>query len=83
MAEKSGNKEKTDTTAAIQGPTTASARSNGRDVEYCEDDYVFAFGEAVIAADERPETHIISISVSNWSCARCVSERHSTAIVFD
>ena len=51
--------------------------------EYCEDDYVFAFGEAVIAADERPETHIISISVSNWSCARCVSERHSTAIVFD
>ena len=49
-----------------------------------KNDFIFAVGEAVIAAAQRPETHIcIAISMSNWLCARRVSKRHSTAIVFD
>ena len=50
IAEK-GNKEKVETPAAVKGATVETW-------EYTEDDYVFAFGEAVIAAVQRPETHI-------------------------
>ena len=50
VAEKGGNKGKTDTTAALQGAMIETW-------EYTEDDYVFAFGEAVIAVLQRQETH--------------------------
>ena len=37
--------------------------------EYTEDDFVFAFGEAVIAAVQRPETHIgINSGASRSAC---------------
>ena len=50
IAEK-GNREKAKTPAAVQGAMVETW-------EYTEEDYVFAFGEAVIAAVQRPETHI-------------------------
>ena len=46
-----GNEEKVDRSAAVQGAIAGTW-------EYTEEDYVFAFGEAVIAAVQRPETHI-------------------------
>ena len=49
MAEKGGNKEKTRTTAAVQGATAVVQGAMVETWEYTEDDYVFAFGEAVIA----------------------------------
>ena len=61
-AEKGGNKEKIDTTAAVQGAMVETW-------EYTEDDYVFAFGEAVIAAVQRPETQIcIDSGASRSAC---------------
>ena len=57
MAEKGGNKERTDTTAAVQGATAAVQGAMIETWEYIEDHYVSAFGEAVIAAVQRPETH--------------------------
>ena len=37
--------------------------------EYAEEDYVFAIGEAVIAAVQRPETHIcIDCGASRSAC---------------
>ena len=53
MAEKGGNNEKTETTAAVQAVQGAMVET----WEYTEDDGVFAFGEGVIAAVQRPETH--------------------------
>ena len=50
IAEK-GNKEKVETSAAVQGAIVETW-------EYGEEHYVFAFGEAVIAAEQRSETHI-------------------------
>ena len=50
IAEK-GNKVKVETSAAVQGAMVETW-------EYAEDDYVFSFGEAVIAAVQRAETHI-------------------------
>ena len=62
MAEKGGNKEKTETTAAVQGVMFETW-------EYVEDDNVFSFGEAVIDAVQRPETHIcIDNGVSRSVC---------------
>ena len=43
MAEKGGNKEKTDTTAAVQGATAAVQGAMVETWEYIEDDQVFAF----------------------------------------
>ena len=51
-------KRRSDTTAAVQGATAAAQRAMIETWEYTEDDYVFAFGEAVISAVQRPETHI-------------------------
>ena len=51
IAEK-GNKEKAETSAAVQGAMVETW-------EYAEDDYVFASGESVIGAVQRPETHIV------------------------
>ena len=45
------HKEKVETSAAVQGAMVETW-------EYDEDDCVFAVGEAVIAAFQRPETHI-------------------------
>ena len=45
------HKEKVETSAALQGAMVQTW-------EYDEDDCVFTFGEAVIAAFQRPETHI-------------------------
>ena len=42
MTEKGGNKEKTDTTAAVQGATAAVQGAMAETWEYIEDDYVFA-----------------------------------------
>ena len=89
-AEKEGNSEKNETTAAVQGATTAVRGAMVETWEYTEDDSVFAFGEAVIAPVRRPETHIcVDSGASRSACpfayalSRCVSERHSTAVVFD
>ena len=61
IAEK-GNKEKVETSAAVQGAMVETW-------EYNEEDYVFAFGEAVIAAVHRPETHIcIDSGASRSAC---------------
>ena len=46
-----GNKENVETSAAVQGAMVETW-------EYGEEDYVFAFGEAAIAAVQRPETPI-------------------------
>ena len=46
-----GNKEKVETTAAVQGVMVEAW-------EYIDKNYVFAIGEAAIAAVQRPETHI-------------------------
>ena len=63
------NKEKTDTTAAVEGSTAAVEGAMVETWEYIEDDYVFAFGEAVIAAVQRPETHIcIDSGASRSAC---------------
>ena len=68
MAEKGGNREKTETTAAVQGATMAQ-RAMVETWKYTEDDYVFAFGEDVIAAVQRPETHIcIDSGASRSAC---------------
>ena len=67
--EKGGKKEKTETTAAVQGATTAVQGAMVETWEYTEDDYVFAFGEAVIAAVQRPETHTcIDSGASRSAC---------------
>ena len=50
IAEK-GNTEKVGTSAAVQGAMVETW-------EYGEEDYVSAFGEVVIAAGQRLETHI-------------------------
>ena len=42
MAEKGGNKEKTDRTAAVQGATAAVQGAMVETWEYTEDEYVFA-----------------------------------------
>ena len=69
MAEKGGNTEKTDTTAAVQGATAAVQRAMIETWECTEDDCVFAFGQAVIAAVQRPETHIcIDSGASRSAC---------------
>ena len=61
IAEK-GNKEKVETPAAVQGAMVETW-------EYAEEDYVFAFGEAVIAAVQRPQTHIcIDSGASRSAC---------------
>ena len=58
MAEKGGNKEDAKTTAAVQGATAAVQQGAMVETwEYTEDDFVFAFGEAVIAACQRPRLH--------------------------
>ena len=44
MAEKGGNKETTETTAAVQGATSAVQGAMVETWEYTEDDHVFAFG---------------------------------------
>ena len=65
-----GNKEKVETSVAVQGAMVQTW-------EYAEEDYVFAFGEVVMAAVQRPETHIsidsgASRSACRFSlCARC------------
>ena len=53
-----GNKGKTETTAAVQGATAAMQGAMIETREYTEDNCVCAFGEVVIAAFHRPETHI-------------------------
>ena len=69
MAEKGGNKEKTETTAAVQGATAAVQGAMIETWEYTEVDYVFAFGEAVIAAVQRTGTHIcIDSGASRSAC---------------
>ena len=61
IAEK-GNKEKVETPAAVQGAMVET-------LEYAGEDYVFAFGEEVIAAVQRPETHIsIDSGASRYAC---------------
>ena len=45
-------KRKSETSAAVQGAMVETW-------EYAEEVYVFAFGEAVIAAVQRPETHVL------------------------
>ena len=61
IAEK-GNKEEVETPAAVQGAMVETW-------EYAEEDYVFAFGGAVIAAVQRPETHIcIDRGASRSAC---------------
>ena len=56
------HKEKVETSAAVQGAMVETW-------EYAEEDYVFAFGEAVIAAVQRPETHIcIDSGASRSAC---------------
>ena len=50
--------EKTNTTNEVQGATAAVQGAMVETWEYNEYDYVFAFGEAVIAASQRPETHM-------------------------
>ena len=80
--------EKTDTTTAVQGAIAAVQGAMVETWEYTEDDYVFAFGETVIAAIQGPETHIcIDSGASRSACLigykpDDVSERRSTAIVF-
>ena len=67
MAEKGGNREKTETTAAVQGATVQGAMIETW--KCTEDDFVFAFGETVIAAVQRPETHIcIGSGASRSAC---------------
>ena len=69
LTEKGGNKEKTDTTAAVQVATAAVQGAMFETWEYTEDDHVFAFGEAVIAAVQRPEAHIcIASGASRLAC---------------
>ena len=46
-----GNKEKVETSAAVQGAMVETW-------EYIEEDYVFAFGEAVIAAVQTRDAHL-------------------------
>ena len=61
IAEK-GNKEKVETPSAVQGAMVETW-------VYAEEDFVFAFGEAVIAAVHRPETHIcIDSGASRSAC---------------
>ena len=43
--------EKVETTAAVQGAMVETR-------EYADENFVFAFGDAVIAAVQRPETHM-------------------------
>ena len=62
MAEKGGNKEKTD--------RQQQCKEQWSKREYTEDDYVFAFGEAMIAAVQRPETHICIDSGASRSACR-------------
>ena len=82
MAEKGANKEKTETTAAAQGAMIKTW-------EYTEDDFLFTFGENVIAAVQRPQTQICidgeaSRSVCPIGYPPDVSAKgHSTATVFD
>ena len=89
MAEKGANKEKTETTAAVQGATAAVQGAMTETWEYTEDDFVFTFGEAVIAAVQRPETQICIDSEASRSVCPIgyppdVSAKgHSTATVFD
>ena len=69
MAKKGGNKEKSDTTAAVQGATAAVQGAMVETWECTEDDHVFAFGEAVIAAVQRRETPIcIDSGASQSAC---------------
>ena len=77
--------KKTETTAAVQGATTAVQGAMVETWEYIEDDHVFAFGEAVIAAVQRPETHICIDSGASRSvcpfghvpmCQRKAQHRH-------
>ena len=61
IAEK-GNKEHVETSAAVRGAMVETW-------EYAEEDYVFALGGAVIAAVQRPETHICNDSgASRLAC---------------
>ena len=61
MSEKGGNKEKTD--------RQQQCKEQWSKREYTEDDSVFAFGEAVIAAVQRPDTHIcIDSGASRSAC---------------
>ena len=58
VAEKGGNKEDAETTAAVQGATAAVQQGAMVETwEYTEDDFVVAFGEVVIAACQRPRLH--------------------------
>ena len=89
LAQKGGNKEKTETTAAVQGATAAVQGAMVETWEYTEDAYVFAFGEAVIAAVQRPEMHICIDSVhldqrvrlvTGPMCQRKAQRRHCFSI---
>ena len=56
------HEEKVETSAAVQGAMVETW-------EYAEEDYVFAFREAAIAAVQRPETHIcIDSGASRSAC---------------
>ena len=55
--------------AAAEGATAAVQGAMSESWEYTEDDHVFAFGEAVIAVVQRPETHIcIDSGASRSAC---------------
>ena len=59
-----------------------SARSDGRNMEVDDEDFVFVFGNEVSADVQRRETHI-SISMSFWLRVRVDNKRHRTSTVFD